>query len=209
MIRSGIDLSQALYSSVYRGRGRQQLDDRAERALLGEEVALVDHALPEAARIVALDDLLDPGHVLAVVADDERGIGDRVEDGLGDLGLAAAGDRAGLVAQKAVGGRAHEAPGARAGVALHADAIARRVHVDLVRQDAQAPLPARAGPASGLVLEGDDRVLGEVDHLREGQVDGVALFLVLDPPPISARTPSRLWPRARRFVSGTKSVPRL
>ena len=171
---------------------------------------VVDHALQESLGIIALDDPPYPGHVLAVVADYEGRIGDGVEYGLGDLGLASARDRAGLVAQKAVGRRAHEAPGARAGVALHVDAIARRMDVHLVGQDAEASLPARAGPSSGLVLEGNDRVLGQVDHLREGQVDGVAFVLVARPcPPISSSTPSRLWPHARRLVSGTKRVPRL
>ena len=36
-----------------------------------------------------------------------------------------------------------EAPGARAGVAVHADAVAGGVDVDLVGQDAEAPLVAR------------------------------------------------------------------
>ena len=130
------------------GRGREELDDRAEGALLGQEVALVDLAVAEALRVVALDDRLDRGHVLAVVADDEGRVGDRVEDGLGDLGLAAARDRAGLVAQQAVGGGAHEAPGARAGVALHADAVARGVDVDLVRAGCAGSAARRLGSSA-------------------------------------------------------------
>ncbi len=81
---------------------------------------------------------------LRVVLHEDRALQQHVGDGLGDLGLAAAGDGGGLVAERAIRARADQPPGRAGELLFQPDPVPRRQHVDV--SGAQRDLPC-AGPA--------------------------------------------------------------
>ena len=135
-------------------RGGQQLDDAADAPVVIKDqpaVVPVLRRVGEPVGEVTLEDGRDRVHVVVEVwgvgvAEDER-----VGDGLGDLGLAAAGDGARLVA---AGGRrdcAHQAPLGAVGSLLH--------HLHLVAVGAEV----------GLVCTQPDRALAAVRVVPAGR----------------------------------------
>ena len=104
-VDAGCDPSQALYSAVYSAARRgQQLDDRPDASARSDRIAPVVLAVAgrveEAVGVVPLEDRGDLVHVVVEVGDVGRPEDERVGDRLGDLRLAAAGDRRGLVARR-------------------------------------------------------------------------------------------------------------
>ena len=106
---------------VFRRR-RQQLDHGAERALRAQDRpprALVRRPVAVDRGEIPRQDLRHLVHVAVVVLDEHRPFQQHVGDRFRDLRFAAAGDRAGLVAQRSARPRADQPPG-RAGQLLFA-----------------------------------------------------------------------------------------
>ena len=119
-------------------RRRQQLDDASQRAALGEDravvVALVGR-VDEAVGVVAVEDRLDGVEVLVDVADVGLTEDEGVQEGLGDLRLAAAGDGGRLVGLRGPGGGAHQVPlGGVALAVLGVDPVAVGGHVGVAHE---------------------------------------------------------------------------
>ncbi len=162
----------------------QELDDGAERAFGAQDrpaARPVAGRVAEAAAVLPAD---DPGDVVEVgleVLDEDRAGDHRVGDRLGDLGLPAAGDRAGFVAERALGGGADEPPAAHGGRLDHLDLVAGGQHVGAAREQAHLDGAALVGPADGFRLEAEGRILRHVADAGEGAVDRVAVGEQLHP----------------------------
>src|SRR5690606_32002480 len=110
------------------GAAGEQLDDRAEGALGREDGAalaglFVEGLVAVAVGVIALEDGFDEVEVLDRIGDEDGAGEGGVGDGFGNLGFAAAGDGAGLVAEETFGGGAAQTP-AGGGIGPH--------HLDLV-----------------------------------------------------------------------------
>ena len=166
-------------------RRREQLDDAAQRAALGEDGAVVGALVgrvDEAVGVVAVEDALDGVQVGLHVPDVGLAEDDGVEDRLGDLRLAAPGDGGRLVQLGVPGGGADHVP--LLGVAdgrLAVDAVARRRHVGPAGQQRDAGrLAVRPGPGDGLGEHGVEGPAGHQDDRLVVQVDGAARVLAAE-----------------------------
>ncbi len=163
-------------------RRGEELDHAADAAVVVEDrppVVPVLRGVGEPVGEVTLEDGCDRVHVGVEV----RGVGvaedERVGDRLRDLGLAATGDRARLVAAGGCRDGADEAPLRAVGRLLHhAHLVAVRAEVDLVRAQAQRALAAvRVVPGDGEGAQRERRVGGHQDDVRLLRVEHVALGL--------------------------------
>ena len=161
--------------------GRQQLDDRtqsAPRAENGPLILTVAGRIAESLRKIAGQHLGDPVEILNQIGDEDRAEEDRVGDRLGDLALAAAGDRAGLVAERALGAGSDQSPGTsrhRGRLQMHPEPAGQQVVM-------VAPQPDGSGlagviPTDRERLDVETGVLGHVDHLRETLVHRIPFGL--------------------------------
>src|SRR5690606_7297962 len=105
--------------------------------------------------VVSIEDGLDEAHVLLEVLHVDGAVDHGIDQALADLRFSAARDRAGLVTERALGGRPDEAPARRRRVLFHPDLVAARMHVDAAGQKLQRLVFTAALPADGLLLEVD------------------------------------------------------
>ena len=131
------------------GRRREQLDHRAQRALRAQDRPL---GASSGARL-SVDREKSFFRISAtwsmsrvIVLHEDRPLQQHVGDGFRDLRLAAARNRAGLVAQRAVRPRAHQPPGRAAELLFQPHPVARGQHVDVA--GAQRQLLRRRRPAA-------------------------------------------------------------
>ena len=162
------------------GRRRQELDHRTEAAFHGERLArgvavLVLESGAEAVGVIVPEDAAHPFQVAVEVVDEQRAVDDRVLERLGNFRLAAAGDRARLVAERAFGLDPDKAPGRRARVLAHLHLVAVGLHVDLARHEADLAGPAFLFPGDALRVEVETHVLRNVDDVGIVDVERVAL----------------------------------
>ena len=115
-------------------------------------VALVGR-VDEAVGVVAIEDLLDGVEVLVDVADVGLAEDEGVQEGLGDLRLAAAGDGGRLVGLRGPGGGAHQVPlGGVALAVLGVYPVTVGGHIGVARQQwDRGLLIVGAGPGDRLV----------------------------------------------------------
>ena len=106
--------SQALYSGLYsRSSGVSSLMTEPSERSAPRIVRVVRCGrVLETPAVIALDQFRDLVKILFEIGDEHRPGQDRVGDGLGNFRFAAAGNRAGFVAKRAFGDRAHQPPGA-------------------------------------------------------------------------------------------------
>src|SRR3981081_2425861 len=110
-----------------------------------------------------LDQRGDAVKILFQVRDEDWTVYDRVGDGFGDFGLAAAGDGARLMAEGSLGHGANHTPGTIAARLFHADPVSRRPHIGLVWEQFDAASGLAARPGDPLLVEVKPGVLGHID----------------------------------------------
>ena len=177
--------SHALYLGVNSAVGCQELDHRAERTFERQDrprrAAAVAIAQIRQSRVsvIAVEDFFDQRHVLLEVAHMERPRQHRIHQAFADLRLAAAGDRAGFVAKRALGHRADQPPARRPAILGHADFVAARMDVNLARQQLQVLRLAMQGPRNVLAMDVYLHVLGHVVDFGVNPVGGIARWVEL------------------------------
>ena len=93
------------------------------------------------------------------------------------LGFAAAGNCAGLVAKRPLGGGANEPPRAVPRRFLHLDLVARGRHINLVREQFDGPFPIGRRPAHCLLLQIESNIARHINNFRKPSIQGMTFRL--------------------------------
>src|SRR5688572_15947853 len=153
--------------------------------------------------VVVGEDLAHLRQILLRIGDEDRSVEHVVAQRLGDLALAAATDRAGLVAERALAGGADQAPARRARVLLEPHLPAPGRHINVIRLEWNRPLlPVRSRPPDLLAVDAGARGFGNVDELRKPLVDAVAFRANVDECRIIARDVRERPPGAQAAAAG-------
>ena len=146
---------------------RQQFDDRTQRPLRAQNRAVIlAGRIAETSAVISLDQLGNLVKIIFEISNKNRSGQDRVGNGLGNFRLAAAGNRAGFVAQDTFRDRAHQPPTAvRAGL-FHPHFIARRTDVNFSGKQFDGVAGLSAGPGNLLLVQIEPRVLRHVNDVR-------------------------------------------
>ena len=167
------------------GIGGEKFDDGTEGAFRGEQRpgrgldGAFGGRLPvfPAVAVILVEDFLDAVEVFVDVGDEDGTVEHVIAEALGDFGLAAAGDGAGLVTEGAVGRGADDAPGGRARVLFDMDLVAGGRHVDVFRGERDGDFLVTFLPENFEAFEGGAGVVGDVNEVGELFVDAVAFGL--------------------------------
>ena len=148
---------------------REQLDDRAERALRRKHGAIVRAVLfDKARRVIAVDQFFNEVEIFFQIRDEDRAGENRVGDGLGDFRFAAAGNGAGLVANETFRRRADEPPCAvRPRWLFHLHLVAGRADVSFFRLQLDRMRARVVRPRDGLLVQVE---FGVLRHIHDGGI---------------------------------------
>ena len=173
------------------GRGRQQLDHRAEGAVRAQDRALSAlRALPggrhfvDGAR-VHCENLGDVFRIARKLVHKHGTLHDRARERLRNLALASARNRARLVAKRAVRPRAYQTPSVAAALLFESDAISRGKDVFVLCPKRQFMAYAFVFPSHISAADAEFRAVRQIVDVGEPLIDGVASGFT------STRSPSR------------------
>ena len=171
------------------GRRREELNHRAHgpfRAQNRPASSLVRRAVLVDARKICFEDFRHLIDVAVKVANEDRAFQDHVADRFRNFGLAAAGNGARLVAQRAAGPRAHQPPRGAAGLLFHSNAKAVGKHVGRVGAESETPRSVPDHPLDRAIANAELRIFRHVENIRIASIHRVAFRLNLNHRPQQA-----------------------